>query len=182
MNFGDKYIFEFYGVYLLLLVFYISKIDNKRSIVFFIILLLSVNFYNKDQYIYKNNSFSEILKTLGNDSSEAIFIRGNYYDFAHILVSNSLDDYYDKFRFDINYHNYLIEINEISNHGTFKLSNLLNYSKLPLYLVFMESNFDKLNESEKSEILKYYKIDSHKKENFNTYEYLILTLDLTSEC
>ena len=176
MSFGNKYIFEFYGSFLLLLIYFISKIENIRLVALLFLLILTVNVNFKDQYIYKNNSFSEILKTLGNNSSNTIFIRGDYYNFAHIIKSNSLDDYNEKFRFDIKYRNYLLEINETSNDGSFNLKHLLNYYSLPDYIVFMESSFNKLSEDEKNEIFRFFKIDFFKKETFKTYEYLILSL------
>ena len=40
----------------------------------------------------------------------------------------------------------------------------------------MESNFSKLSSNEKAQILELYKLDFHKKETFDTYEYLILSL------
>ena len=176
MSFGDKYTFEFYGSFLLLLIYFISKIKNIKIVALLFLLLLTVNVNFKDQYIYKNNSFSEILNIIGQNSSASIFIRGDYYNFAHILKSNSIDDYNEKFKFDIKYRNYLLDINETNNHGTFSLKHLLNYSSLPNYIIFMESKFNKLNEFEKSEIFRFFKIDFHKKETFDSYEYIILSL------
>jgi len=176
MSFGSKYIFEFYGSFLLLLIYFISKIENIRLVALLFLLILTVNVNFKYQYIYKNNSFSEILKTLGNNTSNTIFIRGDYYNFAHILKSNSLDDYNEKFRFHIKYYDYLVEINEYSIEASFNLKHLLNYSSLPDYIVFMESSFNKLSDDEKTEIFRFFKIDFFMKETFKTYEYLILSL------
>ena len=104
------------------------------------------------------------------------FIKGDYYNFSKLLKSDSSKDFNEKFSFDIKYNEYLSSINESSNDGSFNLKHLLNYSSLPNYIVFMESNFSKLSKNEKSEIFKFFKIDFHKKETFHSYEYLILSL------
>ena len=176
MSFGGKYIFEFYGSFLLILIYFVSKIKNISKVIFMYLLFLAVNFNFKDQYISKNNSFSEIINSLGESTSNTFFIKGDYYNFSKLLKSDSSKDFNEKFSFDIKYNEYLSSINESSNDGSFNLKHLLNYSSLPNYIVFMESSFNKLNESEKSEIFKFFKIDFYKKETFDTYEYLILSL------
>ena len=65
---------------------------------------------------------------------------------------------------------------EVNTVGSFQLSHLLNYSQLPTHIVFMESNFNKLNELDRSQILKYFKIDFQKDETFDSYAYVILKL------
>ena len=158
MSFGDKYVFELYGSFLLILIYFVSKIKNVIKVAIIYFLFLAVNFNFKDHYIVKNNSFSEIINTLQES------------------ISNTSNDFKEKFCFDNNYKEYLLSINESSNDGSFKLKHLLNYSSFPNYIVFMESSFNKLNEFEKSEIFKFFKIDFHMKETIEAYEYLILSL------
>lgn len=80
-NFGDKYIFEFYGTMILLSAFYISNFKHKILSTSMIILIIFYSDFNKYEYIKKNNSFSEIISILDNDSKETLFIKRDYYNF-----------------------------------------------------------------------------------------------------
>ena len=84
MSFGDKYVFELYGSFLLILVYFVSKIKHaiKVAIIYFLFLAVNLNF--KDQYIVKNNSFSEIINTLQESTSNTLFIRVDYYNFSKL--------------------------------------------------------------------------------------------------
>ena len=176
MSFGSKYIFELYGSYLFILIFISSKIKNTRIIALMFLLIFTVNFNFKDKFIYKNNSFSEILKILEENSPNTLFIKNDYYNFSRLLKSKSINDFDEKFKYDIKYHKDLMGADEVNTVGSFQLSHLLNYSQLPTHIVFMESNFNKLNELDRSQILKYFKIDFQKDETFDSYAYVILKL------
>jgi hypothetical protein len=176
MSFGSKYIFELYGSYLFILIFISSKIKNTRIIALMFLLIFTVNFNFKDKFIYKNNSFSEILKILEENSPNTLFIKNDYYNFSRLLKSKSINDFDEKFKYDIKYHKDLMGADEVNTVGSFQLSHLLNYSQLPTHIVFMESNFNKLNKLDRSQILKYFKIDFQKDETFDSYAYVILKL------
>ena len=176
MSFGSKYIFELYGSYLFILIFISSKIKNTRIIALMFLLIFTVNFNFKDKFIYKNNSFSEILKILEENSPNTLFIKNDYYNFSRLLKSKSINDFDEKFKYDIKYHKDLMGADEVNTVGSFQLSHLLNYSQLPTHIVFMESNFNKLNKLDRSQILKYFKIHFQKDETFDSYAYVILKL------
>lgn len=176
MSFGSKYIFELYGSYLFILIFILSKIKDIRILVLMFLLIFTINYNFKDQFIYKNNSFSEILEILDEHSPKTLYVKSDYYNFSRLLKSISINDFKEKFEYDIKYHKDLIGADIVNTSGDFQLSHLLNYSELPTHIVFMESSFMRLSRLDRAEILKYFKIDFQKDETFDSYAYVILSI------
>ena len=175
-SFENKYVFEFFGALLLLFIFLLSTIKSYTKIILSFFLILFINYNFKYEYIYKDNSFTEILNLMGQNTSETLFIRGDYYYFSRLIKNKSLSD--TDYKFEKEYKK-ILKLNGKENINLprpFNLKQFLSYNYFPNYIVFMESRFHKLDLVEKSEILKYYKIEYVKEETSNSYEYLILKL------
>ena len=175
-SFETKYVFEFFGALLLLFIFLLSTIKSYMKVILSFFLILFINYNFKYEYIYKDNSFTEILNLMGQNTSEALFIRGDYYYFSRLIKNKSLSD--TDYKFEKEYKK-ILKLNGKENINLprpFNLKQFLSYNYFPNYIVFMESRFQKLDLVEKTEILKYYKIEYVKEETSSSYEYLILKL------
>ena len=85
-SFENKYVFEFFGAFLLLFIFLLSTIKSYMKVILSFFLILFINYNFKYEYIYKDNSFTEILNLMGQNTSETLFIRGDYYYFSRLII------------------------------------------------------------------------------------------------
>jgi len=175
-NFEDKYIFEFYGAIILLSAFYGSNFKYKILSTSLIITIVFFNIFHKYEYIKKNNSFSEILGILGDDSKETLFVKRDYYNFSRLIKNNSFHRYENSFAFEINYQKYLSKNFLTQDLFDFKFKHLISNKNLPNKIVFMESKFKELNLLEKNEIYKYYNLEMLFEETNKDFEFAILSL------
>ena len=196
MEFGDKYIFEFFGAPILLFIYY--SLSSKKIIkLFSLVSILLIITFNQYEYISKNNNYNEILKSLENNISETLFLKFDYNDFSkQFLNSKSDTDYLYKFKYDNKYDNYLRKnkyddyldskynlifkslFNLSSNKriNTLKSNNESIDLNIPKYIVFMENNFLFRDKDKKERLLDYYNIIKIKNEDYFNYGYYILEL------
>ena len=196
MEFGDKYIFEFFGAPILLFIYY--SLSSKKIIkLFSLVSILLIITFNQYEYISKNNNYNEILKSLENNISETLFLKFDYNDFSKQFSNSKSDtDYLYKFKYDNKYDNYLRKnkyddyldskynlifkslFNLSSNKriNTFKSNNESIDLNIPKYIVFMDNNFLFRDKDKKERLLDYYNIIKIKNEDYFNYGYYILEL------
>lgn len=199
MEFGNKYIFEFFGAPILLFIYY--SLSSKKIIkLFSLVSIFLIMTFNQYEYIAKDNNYNEILKSLENNISETLFLKHDYNDFSkQFLNSKSDKDYLYKFKSDNKYDDYskkikyddydyylnskynlIVEsLNNLSSNNIInplKESNKAIDLQVPKYIVFMENNFLNRDESKKEELLYYYNILDSKSEDYFNYGYTILEL------
>jgi len=174
-KFEGKYLFEFYGIYLIMIAFIISSIAQIRYLIPLLIGLIFISFNIKYDYYNKENSFKKILNEINKESSQTIFIKEDYYNFSKILMFNDYFEYKVYFKLDNDFKDFLKK--EYGNSSTqTQLENLFSIEDLPINIVFMESSYDKLNNSAKEKISLNYSLVTNLNENDKSFGYKIFKL------
>ena len=199
MEFGNKYIFEFFGAPILLFIYY--SLSSKKIIkLFSLVSIFLIMTFNQYEYIAKNNNYNEILKSLENNISETLFLKHDYNDFSkQFLNSKSDNEYLQKFKSDNKYDiyskkikyddyddylnsKYNLILESLDNLSSNKVINTLKESnksidlQVPKYIVFMDNNFLYKSKNKKEKLLYYYNILETKSEDYFNYGYSILEL------